>query len=153
MSEVVRVLAGILAASVVGYGLAALLFAAMMAAETNGMDVESAIGSAIYLMVIYGVIGFTATVLGCAVVFGTTYLVLRSLGLLHWLPFPILSTAVLIVLALQDSRGPLFADAESIATFVGIIIVGAATGGVFWWLARPRPSTIVRKVARSSAVD
>jgi hypothetical protein len=100
-------------------------------------------------MMIYSVIAFPAAVLGCAVVLGTTYLVLRALGLLHWLPFPILSTAVLIVLALQDSQGPLFADAESIATFVGIIIVGAATGGVFWWLARPRPSTVVRKGGRA----
>jgi hypothetical protein len=92
MKEVGRVLGGILAASVVGYGLAALLFAAVMMVDTAGMDMESAIGSAIYLMMIYSLIAFPAAVLGCAVVFGTTYLVLRALGLLHWLPFPILST-------------------------------------------------------------
>jgi hypothetical protein len=150
MREAVRVLAGILAASVVGYGLAALLIAASMAVETSGMDMESSIGSAIYMMMIYAFIGFPATVLGCAVVFGTTYLVLRALGLLHWIPFPLVGAAVLIVLGLQDSRGPLFASAESIATFVGIILVGIATGCVFWWLARPpRQSGALRKVGRA----
>jgi hypothetical protein len=154
MREAVRVLGGILAASVVGYGLAALLLAASMAVETSGMDMETAIGSAISMMMIYAFIAFPATVLGCGVVFGTTCLVLRALGLLHWIPFPLVGAAVLIVLAIRDSQGPLFASAASIATFVGIIIVGIATGCVFWWLARPaRPSRVVRKVAKISTID
>jgi hypothetical protein len=83
MKEVGRVLWAILAASIVGYGLAGLLFAAMMAVDPQGMDMESAIGSAIDMMMIYAAIAFPATVLGFAIVFGTTYLVLRGLGLLH----------------------------------------------------------------------
>src|SRR5262245_3113073 len=136
MSEGRRVAAAIVVAAGAGYLLMGMVLVFATVFDT-GTDIATAVGGAVFLMILFGIVGVPIAIAGSAVVYGTTYLVLRRAGHLHGIAFPLVGAAAFVGVGWWDSRGPLFSNLESIATFIALVVGGAATGATFWRIARP----------------